>query len=86
MNTVLAEHINAGYCRVYLDDVLVMSNSPEEHARHLDAVLMALHSHKFYCQLPKCEFALLELRYLGHLVNGTGVRPDPKKIAAIDFW
>jgi hypothetical protein len=86
MNTVLKDHIAAGYCRVYLDDVLIMSNSPEEHARHLDAVLTSLHLHHFYCQLPKCDFALHELRYLGHLVNGSGVRPDPKKIAAIDKW
>jgi hypothetical protein len=80
MNTVLAEQISAGFCRVYLDDVLVMSHTPEEHARHLDAVLTALHRHRFFYQLPKCDFALHELRYLGHLVNGTGVRPDPKRL------
>jgi hypothetical protein len=67
-----------------MDDVLVMSHTPEEHARHLDAVLTALHRHRIFCQLPKCDLALLELRCLSHLVNGTGVRPDPKKIAAID--
>jgi hypothetical protein len=86
MNPVLAEQISAGYSQVYLDDVLVMSYTAEEHARHLDAVHTALHRHRFFCQLPNCDFALLMLRYLGHLVNGTGARPDPKKIAAIDKW
>ena len=39
MNAVLREHSTAGYCRVYLDDVLVMSATVEKHAVHLDAVL-----------------------------------------------
>lgn len=86
MNEVLREHIKAGYCLVYLDDVLIMSPSVEEHAKHLDAVLCALAASNLYCQLPKCHFALGELRYLGHLVNGQGVRPDPKKVATLDAW
>jgi hypothetical protein len=86
MNHVLRTHIKAGYCYVYLDDILSMSFSVEEHATHLNAVLTALRQHNLFCQLPKCEFALSELRYLGHLVNGTGVKPDPKKVAAIDGW
>jgi hypothetical protein len=86
MNHVLRTHIKAGYCYVYLDDIFIMSFSVEEHATHLDAVLTALRQHNLFCQLPKCEFALSELRYLGHLVNGTGVKPDPKKVAAIDGW
>jgi hypothetical protein len=86
MNQVLAEHIKAGYCLVYLDDILIMSSSVAEHAQHLDAVLRSLELANLYCQLPKCEFAITELRYLGHLVNGTGVRPDPKKVAALEKW
>jgi len=84
MNTVLREHIQAGYCLVYLDDILIMSASVEEHARHLDAVLTSLHQANLFCQLPKCKFALKELKFLGHLVNGTGVRPDPAKVAVLD--
>ena len=86
MNTVLKEHIRKGYCLVYLDDILIMSTSVEEHARHLDAVLTSLKQHNLFCQLPKCQFALSQLRYLGHLVDGTGVRPDPKKVEALSDW
>ncbi len=86
MNTVLRPHITAGYCLVYLDDVLIKSNGADEHAAHLDAVLSSLREYSFYCQLPKCQFALQRLRYLGHLVDGTGVCPDPKKVACLDTW
>jgi hypothetical protein len=84
MNTVLRQHIAAGYCPVYLDDVLIMSANAEEHAHHLDSVLTSLKALDLFYQLPKCDFALPELRYLGHLVNGDGVKPDPKKVAALD--
>jgi hypothetical protein len=86
MTSVLREHIRAGYCKVYLDDILIMSKSIEEHARHLDAVLSSLRDHSLFCQLPKCKFGLNELRYLGHWVCGEGVKPDPKKVVALDKW
>ncbi len=86
MNDVLRSHIVSGYCKVYIDDVLVKSSSVEEHAQHLDAVLSSLSAAKYFCQLPKCQFALSELRYLGFLVDGEGVRPDPKKVETIEKW
>jgi hypothetical protein len=63
-----------------------MSANAEEHARHLDGVLTSLKAHDLFCQLPKCDFGLPELHYfaIGHLVNGDGVKPDPKKGAALD--
>lgn len=86
MNTILREHIKAGYCLVYLDDIIVLSRSLDEHARHLDSVLSALSAHNLFCQLPKCVFAQAELKYLGHVVSGQGVKPDPAKVAALESW
>lgn len=86
MNTILREHIRAGYCLVYLDDIIVLSRSIEEHAKHLEAVLSALAAHRLFCQLPKCTWAKPELKYLGHIVSGAGVKPDPTKVAALDNW
>jgi hypothetical protein len=74
MTTILAKHMHAGYCGVYLDHILIYSNSLAEHA--IDSVLNSLKEHSLYCQLPKCEFALKPLRYLGHLVSGEGIRQD----------
>ena len=36
-----------------------------------------------YIQLSKCNFAVTEVEYLGHIVSDKGIRPDPKKISAI---
>ena len=86
MNEILKTHILAGYCRVYLDDVIIYSKNIEEHAAHLDAVLNSSSAHNLFCQLPKCYWALPELKYLGHIVSGTGVRPDPAKVSALKDW
>ena len=50
MNTILQEHIRKGYCLVYLDDIIVLSKSAEEHALHLDAVLQSLKEHNLFYQ------------------------------------
>jgi hypothetical protein len=86
MNEILHRHIKAKYCKVYLDDIIILSKSIEEHARHLDAVLQDLTEYHLFCQLPKCVWAKKELQYLGHLVNGEGVKPDPEKVAALTTW
>ena len=86
MNTILRTHIDAGYCLVYLDDIIIKSNNHADHAKHIDAVLTSLHTHNLFCQLPKCHWAETELKYLGHLIDGRGVRPDPAKVATLDRW
>ena len=60
--------------------------SVEEHAEHLDAVLTSLFDHNLFCQLPTCVFAQSELKYLGHIVSGKGVLPDPTKVSSLDKW
>ena len=86
MNVILRSHIDAGYCLVYLDDIIIKSKTDAEHAKHIDAVLTSLHKHNLFCQLPKCYWAKSELKYLGHLIDGKGVRPDPAKVATLDRW
>jgi RNase H-like domain found in reverse transcriptase/Reverse transcriptase (RNA-dependent DNA polymerase)/Integrase zinc binding domain/gag-polyprotein putative aspartyl protease len=86
MNTILRDHILGGYCKVYLDDVVIMSKDMATHAEHLDKVLTSLHQHNLFCQLPKCTWAQPQLRYLGHIVSGQGVAPDPSKVKALDSW
>ena len=71
---------------VYLHDILIFSNNPEEHLQHLEQVLKLLQKQKLYCKLKKCEFNKPELRFVGHIVGADGIRPDPDKIAAVKDW
>ena len=80
MNVIFREHI--GKCvLVYLDDILVMSRSEEEHVKHLELVLSLLQKHQLRAKLSKCEFSKPELHFLGHVVGRDGLKVDSTKIA-----
>ena len=55
MNQILRPYIDK-FVLVYLDDILVYSNSEEEHLEHLRLVLEALRKHKLYARPKKCTF------------------------------
>jgi len=85
MQFVLAEHIEAGYCVVYCDDIAIFSQSddPLVHLQHLEAVLASLREHQLLAKGSKCEFMRREAEFLGFMVSGEGVRPLPSKIEAV---
>jgi len=85
MNQIFHEHV--GKCvLVYLDDILIMSRSAEEHAEHLKLVFELLRKHQLKAKLSKCEFNKPELAFLGHIVGRDGIKVDPAKIAVIQKW
>jgi hypothetical protein len=71
------------YALVYLDDILIFSDSIEEHAHRIRMVLDRIREAKFKLNLGKCTFAAREVAYLGHLVSANGVSPDVSKVKAI---
>ena len=85
MQHVLAEHIEAGYCVVYCDDVAIFSTDadPMVHLRHVEAVLQSLRQHQLLAKGSKCELMRREAEFLGFIVSGDGVRPLPSKVDAV---
>ena len=71
---------------VFVDDILIYSQSEEEHEDHLRIVLQALREHKLYTKFSKCEFWLTEVRFLGHVVSASGVSVDAEKVEAFRSW
>jgi hypothetical protein len=53
------------YCFGYLDDIIVTTLSFEEHLEYLSKTFMLLKEAGLKLNQEKCEFAYLELRYLG---------------------
>jgi len=85
MNRIFQPYIGK-FVPVYLDDILVMSRSAEEHEKHLRIVLSVLCEHELYAKLSKCEFNKPELHFLGHVIGRDGIAVDPEKIAVIRDW
>jgi hypothetical protein len=71
------------YALVYLDDILIFSDSIQDHARRIKMVLDRIREAKFKLNLEKCMSAAREVAYLGHLVSANGVSPDVNKVKAI---
>ena len=82
MNSVLRPIIRVCVV-VFLDDILIFSRTWSDHLKHLDEILSALESQELYCKLSKCEFALLVVKFLGHVLTGNSLEPDPDKLKAV---
>jgi len=68
---------------VYLDDIVIYASSLTEHNRKFHKLAERLRSANLRLQPDKCEFLRKEVTYLGHVINETGVKPDPKKVEAV---
>lgn len=66
-----------------IDDLLIHGQTEEEHHRRLIKVLEKLKSEGVTLNQEKCQFYATETSFLGHVVNGNGVSPDPQKTKAI---
>ena len=55
---------------VFVDEILIYSQSELEHEDHLRIVLRLLRVHQLYAKFSKCEFWLIEVGFLGHVVSG----------------
>ncbi|KAK8684186.1 hypothetical protein V6N13_040216 [Hibiscus sabdariffa] len=71
---------------VFIDDILVYSQTEEDHDRHLHLVLQTLLKNQLYAKLSKCEFWIREVVFLGHVVSSEGIRVDPNKVEAVVNW
>ena len=66
-----------------IDDVLIHGKTKEEHDERLTAVLTRLCKSGLTLGQEKCEFCKTQIKFLGQLVDQSGVRPDPEKVQAI---
>jgi hypothetical protein len=78
--------ITEGVVSVYLDDILIFTNSFEEYCWITCLVLDRMREHKLYLQLEKCEFEKTRIEYLGVIISHNKVEMDLVKIAGVADW
>lgn len=71
------------FATAYLNDVLVYSETEEEHQEQVLKILKKLRERGLQLDIDKCEFSVSEVKYLGIYVGVNGIRMDPEKIEAI---
>ena len=85
MNRVFRGYLDQ-FVVVFIDDILIYSQSEEEHAEHLRMTLGILRKEQLYAKLSKCEFWLDSVAFLGHIISREGLSVDPRKVEAILDW
>ena len=75
--------LNLTYCLIYLDDVIVFSDTPDEHLQRMRVVFNRLHKHGLKLKLSKCKVFKSEINYLAHHVSQEGVLPSKKNLKLI---
>ena len=71
---------------VFLDDIMVYSNTFDDHVRHVQIVLDKLREYNLFAKLSKCDFFQKEITYLGHHISRSGVSINKSKIEAVLNW
>lgn len=71
---------------IYLDDIVIFSQTIEQHLERLEEVLARLKQAGLKLKPRKCELFCSSVKYLGHVVSANGVSTDPEKVSAIRTW
>ncbi|UYV69952.1 hypothetical protein LAZ67_7001313 [Cordylochernes scorpioides] len=82
MDNVLMD-LKWNICLCYLDDIVVYSDTFEEHLERLSKVLSCLQQAGLTINPDKCLFGSTRIKILGHVVDKDGIQPDSEKVEAI---
>ncbi|GJZ14063.1 putative reverse transcriptase domain-containing protein [Tanacetum coccineum] len=85
MNRVCKPYLDK-FLIVFIDDILIYSKNKKEYEEHLKAILGLLKKEELYAKFSKCEFWILKIQFLGHVIDNQGVHVDPAKIESIKDW
>jgi hypothetical protein len=85
MNSVFMQELDK-FVVVFIDDILIYSKNPKDHAQHLHVILQRLRDDHLYAKFSKCEFWLDTVKFLGHTISGDGISVDTIKVQEVMDW
>ncbi|MBW0574200.1 hypothetical protein O181_113915 [Austropuccinia psidii MF-1] len=83
INIIFQEEILEGCMVVYIDDIIIYSETWEDHVQYIDRVLSKFTPINLKISLKKCNFGQQESLALGHKVSGLSLAIDQKKVAEV---
>jgi len=85
INAALRQFLDK-FAIAYIDDILIYSNSLEEHHEHVRTILKTLLEHGLYASLDKCQFSVQEVDFLGYVITPNGVAMEKSRVDSIQEW
>jgi hypothetical protein len=86
MNHIFKELIDEGVVVVYMDDILIFTDTLERHRQVTERVLKILEENDLYLKPEKCEFKKEEIEYLGLIIGHNQVQMDKIKVEGVLEW
>ncbi|MBW0555112.1 hypothetical protein O181_094827 [Austropuccinia psidii MF-1] len=83
MNTIFPTKLSEGWLIIYIDDIIICSDSCSLHLERLEGVLHKVAEVNIKISLKKCNFGFEELKALVHIVSGLSLGIDKNKVAAV---
>ncbi len=66
-----------------MNDILIYSNSKKKHTQHVRQILKRLRAVELQVDIEKCEFSVIEIKYLSLIIIIHGIKMDPEKVNAV---
>jgi hypothetical protein len=85
MNRVFMEFLDK-FVVVFIDNILIYSKMEAENEEHLRLVLEKLRANQLYAKFSKCDFWVMQVTFLGHVISAGGVSVDPSKVRDVLNW
>jgi hypothetical protein len=85
INNTIREALD-DFASAYLDDILIYSDSEEEHVGHVKWIMQRLLQAGLYLKPEKCEFHKETVRYLGLIISTKGISMDEDKVETVRNW
>src|SRR6202041_3154519 len=85
MTIIFREYIRR-FIHVYLDNIFVLSNSIEEHEKHLGLVFNKLRKAQLFLEESKLDLYSKKMDCLGHIIDDRGIHADSDKTAQVCKW
>jgi hypothetical protein len=86
MNKIFEKLIAKGHVVVYMDNILVFTNSLEHHRQVVCKVLKILRQNDLYLKATKCAFEQTKIEFLGMIIEHNHLSMDPIKVDGILSW
>ncbi|KAF4609745.1 hypothetical protein D9613_011971 [Agrocybe pediades] len=86
MNDIFIELIDGNMVIVYMDDILIFTETLEHHREVVKQVLQILEQNQLYLKAEKCEFEKERIEYLGLIISQGRIEMDSVKVEGVSKW
>jgi len=83
INEILKNLVNESKVAVFVDDMLVETETEEEHDEIVEEVLRRLEENNLYIKLEKCIWKVREIGFLGVVIGPNGIEIEKKKVNGV---